>query len=218
MKIIVNGYNIEFDPSKPIKTNDGETIPTFEGIVVSYDGWDKDLEIPDEIEVEKAFEVTAKDKFTEVKLENKSKVIVTSIDISAFENYIYAEKVKIPETVKTIGKFAFKKCLSLKYVYVPGSVKEIPDYCFINCKALEKIDFNEGLKKIGDYSFSGCEKLSSVSIPSGCYHIGFSCFEKCRILRTVEFPKDFNINKVDYFAFKYSGFEKKFADMLDNKK
>ena len=215
MRCSYSGYNIEFDRTKPIETTE-DNLPVYEGTIVSYDGWDKDLKIPADMPIEKAFEPGAKDKVKEV--DCKAKIVVTSIDICAFENYIYAETVIIPDTVKTIGKYAFKKCLSLNYVSIPGSVKDIPDYCFIDCKALGKVDFNEGLKRIGDYSFSGCEKLSSIAIPTGCYHIGFSCFEKCKVLRTVEFPKDFNINKVDYFAFKYSGFEKKFADMLDKKK
>ena len=211
---VAGGYIIEFTPpSNYNKDGAGE----IEGTIIAYEGWDKKLDIPSQVEIDKAYDNQGKDK-KDKEYNIKATIKVTGIELAAFENYIYAEEIIIPDTVTTIGKFAFKKCIGLKYAYIPGSVKEIPDYCFVGCSSLEKVEFQVGLKKIGDFAFSSCEKLSSISIPGGCYHIGFSCFEKCRVLRNVEFPKDFNINKVDYLAFKFSGFEKKFADMLDNKK
>ena len=213
-KPVAGGYVIEFTPLSSVESED----TVIEGTVIAYEGWDTSLEIPSEVEIETAIQTSGKDG-KEREIEYKAKIVVTGIGIAAFENYIYAEKAIIPNTVTSIGKYAFKQCSNLAYVQIPGSIKEIPDYCFINCENLSKVDFvSEGLKKIGDFSFSSCSMLPEMILPASCYAIGFSCFEKCKVLRNVIFPKEFNINKVDYLAFKESGFETKFRSLLDAKK
>lgn len=191
--ITENGYVIEY--TELSKKEDISTI--VEGSVIGYNGWEKSLTVPEE------FTYTDKDG-------NIIKGKVVSIGISAFENYNYLEKIVIPETVTSIGKFAFKKCTALEYISLPSSIEEITDYCFINCSGLKTVVLSEGLKKIGDFSFSGCTTLPSIVLPNSCYFIGFSCFEKCKALKEVVLPKGI---KVDYFAFKDSGFERKYGNL-----
>ena len=184
-----DGFVIEFE--KLSKNEDPETV--VEGSVVGYIGWEKNLTVPEEFEYKNG--------------ETVLKGVVTSIGISAFENYIYLEKINIPENIVSIGKFAFKKCTSLEYISVSGNVKDIEDYCFIDCTGLKKFELGEGVKTIGDYAFSGCINLSDAGIPQSCYKIGFSAFEKCKSLKNIELPKGI---KVDFFAFKDSGYERMF--------
>lgn len=188
-----SGFIIEYTPLS--KKEDISTVVN--GSVIGYNGWEKSLTVPEE------FEYIDKN-------ENVIKGKIVSIGISAFENYNYLEKIVIPDTVTTVDKFAFKKCTSLEYISLPNTIEEISDYCFINCSGLKTVVLKEGLKKIGDYSFSGCSSLPSIEIPDSCYFIGFSAFEKCKSLREVNLPKGI---KVDYFAFKDSGFEKKYSNL-----
>ena len=45
--------------------------------------------------------------------------------------------IKIPDSVKTIGKFAFWGCESLEYVTIPNSVEEIGSLVFWGCEKLD---------------------------------------------------------------------------------
>lgn len=71
-----------------------------------------------------------------------------------------ATKVVLPNTIKTIEKYAFGLFISMKSINIPNSVKQIGDYAFHNCSSLEHIDIGKGLKAIGTEAFIGCENVN----------------------------------------------------------
>ena len=79
-------------------------------------------------------------------------VPVTKIDKYAFYKYSRLitftvkssnlQTVEIPETVKTIGKYAFYQCGKLKEVNIPLSVTTVEANAFASCTSLKKIVIN----------------------------------------------------------------------------
>ena len=62
---------------------------------------------------------------------------VEEIKFRAF-NYSGLEELKIPDTVKTVGR-AFVRCYNLKEVIIPSSVESIDKLCFQDCESLSEI-------------------------------------------------------------------------------
>ncbi len=80
--------------------------------------------------------------------------------------------VTIPNTVKTIGKYAFSCCAGLTSLEIPSSVKLIGESAFRDCVGLTSLEIPSSVKLIGEYAFFGCDGLTSVTvgdttIPSG---------------------------------------------------
>ncbi len=91
----------------------------------------------------------------------------------------FAEKVKIPDTVKYIGSDAFKGCTYLKEIIIPDSVEVINQYAFYGCTSLGKVTFGENskLRTISKYAFMSCDVLTSFTVPKNVTSIGEFAFE-----------------------------------------
>lgn len=74
--------------------------------------------------------------------------------------------VKIPATVRRIGKYAFASNTRLTEIELPESVEEIDDYAFYCCESLTNVVIHGKLKRIGEAAFWGCEKLKRPELPS----------------------------------------------------
>ena len=74
--------------------------------------------------------------------------------------------VKIPATVRRIGKYAFASNMRLTEIELPESVEEIDDYAFYCCESLTNVVIKGKLKRIGEAAFWGCEKLKRPELPS----------------------------------------------------
>ncbi|WP_052079463.1 leucine-rich repeat protein [Porphyromonas sp. COT-108 OH2963] len=107
--------------------------------------------------------------------------------------------IKLPNTLKNIGKYAFTKCTSLKNVLVPNSLKEIHSYAFEECVELEEVSLPEGLRVIGARAFSYCKSISSITIPSTISVWEDSSFERCQSLTSIIIKE--GVNKVGRYAF-----------------
>ncbi len=73
----------------------------------------------------------------------------------------------IPNTVKTIGKYAFLRCNYLTEIKIPKSVTSIEDYAFTSCWGLETIISEiTDVFVTGTGAFSGCSS-ATLYVPKG---------------------------------------------------
>lgn len=96
--------------------------------------------------------------------------------------------VALPDTVKTIGKFAFAYNVSLEKINIPVGVEIIPAECFYGCKSIKGMVFPESVKEIGCKAFRLCEELESVEI-QGVEKIDNYAFADCLKLSNISYSK-----------------------------
>ena len=94
--------------------------------LVKYRGPDKNVTIPDSVEV---------------------------IGRGAFEDNTNIELVVIPNSVKRIDPYAFWGCDNLDTVVLGNGLTEVGDYAFTGCKGLEQMTIPSNVKSIGIKAF-----------------------------------------------------------------
>lgn len=100
---------------------------------------------------------------------DKLEKIYISADLNIYDSsFAYCSKlttVELPDSLKSIGKYAFYGCSSLKSLNIPDSLKNIGDYAFYNCTALKSLSIPDGVDlgkySIGYYSKSEVRKMVS---------------------------------------------------------
>ena len=109
---------------------------------------------------------------------------------------------QIPETVKTINKFAFYRC-QLESIHFPDVNLQLGEGCFSHCGQLKHIQFGTGIKQIGPFKrvFSACTSLEEITIPPQIEEIGPSAFSFCLNLRHVHFAADSKLDDIEEMAF-----------------
>lgn len=96
--------------------------------------------------------------------------------------------LKIPESVKEIGKMAFYYNTGLQRVEMPSRLDVLGDNAFSGCQALEEVVIPEGVHKIGDYMFGGSSALKKVTLPETLDSIGHYAFQYCPVLEEIQLP------------------------------
>ena len=120
--------------------------------LVKYRGTDKNVSVPDTVEV---------------------------IGEGAFEDNTNIELVVLPNSVRKIEKYAFWGCDNLDTVVLGKGLREIADYAFAGCKGLVQMTIPSNVKSIGIQSFGDCVNLRDVSIPSETTSIHDTAFDGC---------------------------------------
>ena len=110
-------------------------------------------------------------------------------------------KIKIPNSVTTIGIYAFDGCTSLKNVTIPNSVATIGIYAFSRCTSLNSVIIPNSVEKIGEGAFAGCTSLNSVTIPNSVTKIGEGAFQSCKNLGEVKFEESSQLIEIGKGAF-----------------
>ena len=109
---------------------------------------------------------------------------VTGIGTSAFEYYYSLTSITIPDTVRSIRRYAFRGCESLTALTLPEGLISIGANAFESCSALASITIPEGAASIDEYAFLFCGNLDSVTIPASVAEFGTGVFYKCTALKT----------------------------------
>lgn len=105
--------------------------------LLSYSGSEKNVIVPDGIEV---------------------------IGREAFAANPYIVSVKLPDSVRMIDYAAFADCSSLNQILLPDSVTTIGDSAFNHCQSLKTVSFGTGLNSLGSGVFADCPELSEIKI------------------------------------------------------
>ncbi len=96
--------------------------------------------------------------------------------------------VTIPDSVKTIGKFAFRECANLTSATIGNGVVSIEEALFFGCEKLQSIIIPNSVKSIGESAFHDCYGLTSVTIGNSVTSIGKSAFFSCKNLTSIIIP------------------------------
>ena len=88
-----------------------------------------------------------------------------------------SESYAIPEGTETIGESAFEYS-ALQHVSIPDSVKTIERWAFRYSESLQSLALPEGVVSIGDGAFAHCDSLASVNIPDSVTELGYNIFDR----------------------------------------
>lgn len=137
-------------------------------------------------------DVYAGNWYVECKSENAYGTLALSEGTVGIADYAFYRcksltSVKIPDTVKTIGRSAFYQCLTLSRVTLPATLTEIKDYTFYLCEELILPDLPLTLTRIGRSAFYKCQLTAAYAeeserrlfIPDGVREIGDFAFYYC---------------------------------------
>ena len=86
----------------------------------------------------------------------------------AFYNMTNIGEVRLPDSVKYIGRSAFNGCTNLMGISLPDGLREIADYAFYGCESLASLHASE-------------EGVSPITLPSSITRIGRSAFYMCAL-------------------------------------
>jgi len=123
---------------------------------------------------------------------------VKSIKKYAFSQ-VGIESITIPESVTIIGVSAFYKCADLKNVVLSNGVETIDSNAFDECTALESITIPSSVKKIGFRAFGNCTSLKNLIIEEGVSEIDTFTFLSCEKLESVVIPNSVKTIKIQAF-------------------
>lgn len=97
----------------------------------------------------------------------------------------HLKKVRLGNSVETIGRAAFYNNEKLESIDLPASLASIGDYCFYDCRALKKIAIPNSVVSIKEGAFSSCASLERAEIGNGVTTIEEKAFENCTSLMDV---------------------------------
>lgn len=108
-------------------------------------------------------------------------------------------KVKLPDSIQSIGKAAFQTCWKMSELNIPDSVVEIGDNAFCGCQKVTEFVVPEAVEKMGNGLFAGCVALRSVKLPESTTEIGDYMFSNCRDLQEIKLPAA--VRRIGQWAF-----------------
>lgn len=191
--------------------------------IINYDGDEKDLTIPSEIDG-KTVKRIGYGAFAECK---SIETLVIPDTIVAIGDYAFSQcsqlsEITIPDSVVALGQYSlagcssltsieipngissisyatFFDCINLTDVVIPEGVKTIGGNAFLNCTGLESITVPEGVTTLGSGTFQGCLNLSEINLPNTLVGIGQSAFQDCISLESIVIPE--SVTGIGYAAF-----------------
>ncbi|MBQ7712934.1 MAG: leucine-rich repeat protein [Clostridia bacterium] len=109
---------------------------------------------------------------------------VVGIGNSAFYNRTDLTSVKLPATIRTIGRYAFSGCVRLQSVELPSSLEKIEYRAFAET-ALKRVTIPASVSEIEKGAFEDCKRLTSAVFRSRSLTVRAFAFSVCYALDTV---------------------------------
>lgn len=109
---------------------------------------------------------------------------LTNIPDSAFMGCTSLVGIKLPKSVKTIGRCAFAKNAKMKLTLHDG-IMSIGDSAFAGCKVMANQTLPINLTRIENNTFEGCQAFKQITISNTIKYIGRQAFKGCTKLETV---------------------------------
>ena len=119
---------------------------------------------------------------------------------NAFMNYLFLEKINIPNPVITLLSACFRNCPSLRNVNLPSGLETIQAYSFLGCSSLIDINIPNTVSSIGQSAFQGCSSLKKMNMPIRLSTIGGGSFLNCICLTKIEIPNSLVSISANCFA------------------
>lgn len=113
---------------------------------------------------------------------------IRSIGEGAFQNCQELSELNIPDGVVEIGKNALCGCRKMTEFVIPETVTKMDGGTFAGCLALQAVKLPDALAEIGDYMFSNCPKLQEIKLPASVQSIGIWAFSRCTSLEEIVIP------------------------------
>jgi len=98
-------------------------------------------------------------------------VKVVSIDNKAFANANTVVAVKLPDTVREVGREAFINCTAMELFISGAGVTHLGEYAFNACTKLHTVILSDVLEVIDDMCFASTA-LTEIELPSTLTTIG----------------------------------------------
>ena len=152
-----------------------------EATVLSYQGKDSRLEIPDSI------------------MAAGMMIPVTRISVGVFSRNATLTKLHLPNTVKSIGEDAFRECRNLVIDHMPDSLQYIGKQAFRDCWQMTDLQLQPTCRRIEDEAFLYCTHLTNVNIQNPYAYIGERAFQNCYNLAFVALPDSIAILREGLF-------------------
>ena len=78
--------------------------------------------------------------------------------------HVDLNSIKLPESLKRIGRWVFEHCDGLTEVEIPDSVTDIGNWAFKNTRSLSEVKLSKSLVRLGAYAFAGCS-IKTLFLP-----------------------------------------------------
>lgn len=126
---------------------------------------------------------------------------ITAIGECVFQDGNLLSRIRLPSTVRSVGRCAFAGCRWLTGMEHAVGVERIDAMAFSGCGRLERVELSSRLKLIGNRAFENCTSLREILIPEGVEEIPERAFFRCHSLETVRLPSTLKRIGREAFAF-----------------
>lgn len=123
---------------------------------------------------------------------------VTEIGNNAFD-FSTVTAVVLPDSLRTIHKWAFSNCLNLTSINLPAGLTAIDEYAFYRCRAMESFTLPQSIINLGPYAFGHCSAMTTFHLPASITAIPNGLFDHCSKLTSVTWESD--ITAIGEYAF-----------------
>ncbi|CAJ1966517.1 unnamed protein product [Cylindrotheca closterium] len=146
---------------------------------------------------------------------------LTVIEEEAFVDCSSLQRIKIPSTVKMMGKHVFADCSSLVEANLSKPcMKMIAPCTFESCRSLQAISLPGTLECIGHLAFRDCCSLVTVEIPAAVESLVIQerAFSNCQRLMNLTLPANYSSDETSFEGCKLleESFGKDEAEFLED--